>query len=294
MPRLGADGVNLRSVCGARGGWGSEGGEEGGEGADEGDVGGEPAQLGKIARGEPAEGEVLELLRIGFGGDMADVAVHRQMEVGIVVFYRIEQSVDCDPDGKFLSDLSGEGLRGCLSGLNLPAGKFPISFPFPVASLCSQDFAVSDDDGCHDFNLLHLSFMLTDSFKLIAIRLLRSAFPICKFTHFCDSFQSFFAIAFNIKKMCSKIAKQAKNGGNKPHSGPFLLILRILPSENRIFWQNRQKSVAKKISKPQSAKKRVHRKKSNYDTLSNLFNPDGRWACHHKHTLVTFEPYLRI
>lgn len=55
---------------------------------------------------------------------------------------------------------------------------------------------------------------------------------------------AFFAIAFNIKKMCSKIAKQAKNGGNKPHSGPFLLILRILPSENRIFWQNRQKSVA--------------------------------------------------
>ena len=105
---------------------------------------------------------------------------------------------------------------------------------------------------------------------------------------------AFFAIAFNIKKMCSKIAKQAKNGGNKPHSGPFLLILRILPSENRIFWQNRQKSVAKKISKPQSAKKRVHRKNSNYDTLSNLFNPDGRWACHHKHTLVTFEPYLRI
>ncbi len=33
---------------------------------------------------------------------------------------------------------------------------------------------------------------------------------------------AFFAIAFNLKKMCSKIAKQAKNGGNTPHSGLFL------------------------------------------------------------------------
>ena len=40
---------------------------------------------------------------------------------------------------------------------------------------------------------------------------------------------------------------------------------------SRIFWQNRQKSVAKKVSKPQSAKKRVHRKKSNYDTLSFVY-----------------------
>lgn len=55
---------------------------------------------------------------------------------------------------------------------------------------------------------------------------------------------AFFAIAFNIKKMCSKIAKQAKNGGNKPLSDLFSLILRILPSENLIFWRNCQKSVA--------------------------------------------------
>ena len=55
---------------------------------------------------------------------------------------------------------------------------------------------------------------------------------------------AFFAIAFNIKKMCSKTAKQTKNGGNKPHSGLFLLVCGILPPENRMFWQNPQKSVA--------------------------------------------------
>ncbi len=36
---------------------------------------------------------------------------------------------------------------------------------------------------------------------------------------------AFFAIAFNLKKMCSKIAKQAKNEGNTPHSGLFLFIV---------------------------------------------------------------------
>ena len=55
---------------------------------------------------------------------------------------------------------------------------------------------------------------------------------------------AFFAIAFNIKKMCSKIAKQTKNGGNTPHFGLFLLISRILVAGNRISWKNLQKPVA--------------------------------------------------
>lgn len=55
---------------------------------------------------------------------------------------------------------------------------------------------------------------------------------------------AFFAIAFNIKKMCSKIAKQTQNGGNTPQNGLFLRIYGILPPENRIFWKNTGKSVA--------------------------------------------------
>lgn len=53
-----------------------------------------------------------------------------------------------------------------------------------------------------------------------------------------------FAIAFNIKKMCSNIAKQDKNGGNTPLSGIYLIIFRFLSSENRIFGENPQISVA--------------------------------------------------
>ena len=55
---------------------------------------------------------------------------------------------------------------------------------------------------------------------------------------------AFFAIAFNLKKMCSKIAKQTKNRGNTTHFGLFMVITRFLRSENRIFWKNPQKSIA--------------------------------------------------
>ena len=55
---------------------------------------------------------------------------------------------------------------------------------------------------------------------------------------------AFFAIAFNIKKMCSKIAKQAQNGGNTPQNGLFLCICRILSSVNRMFWKNPEILVA--------------------------------------------------
>ena len=55
---------------------------------------------------------------------------------------------------------------------------------------------------------------------------------------------AFFAIAFNLKKMCSIMAKQTKNGGNTPHFGLFVQIAVFLSHENRMFWRNPQKSVA--------------------------------------------------
>ena len=55
---------------------------------------------------------------------------------------------------------------------------------------------------------------------------------------------AFFAIAFNIKKMCSKIAKQTQNGGNTHQNGLFSPVCGILPPEERIFWDNPKKTVA--------------------------------------------------
>lgn len=49
---------------------------------------------------------------------------------------------------------------------------------------------------------------------------------------------AFFAIAFNIKKMCSKIAKTLKNGGNNPFLIPNYHSICFLASENRIFCEN--------------------------------------------------------
>lgn len=55
---------------------------------------------------------------------------------------------------------------------------------------------------------------------------------------------AFFAIAFNLKKLCSKLAKQAKNGENTPFFGLFFFIVEFSSFEKRIFWKNHRKSVA--------------------------------------------------
>ena len=64
---------------------------------------------------------------------------------------------------------------------------------------------------------------------------------------------AFFAIAFNLKKMCSKIAQQAKNGGKSPQSGLILHFCRILRLENRIFRDYRQKTADSVLSNSQAA-----------------------------------------
>jgi len=53
-----------------------------------------------------------------------------------------------------------------------------------------------------------------------------------------------FAIAFNIKKMASKMAKSARNGGNTPHFCRFAVTVLFLLHENRMFWQNKEKTAA--------------------------------------------------
>ena len=55
---------------------------------------------------------------------------------------------------------------------------------------------------------------------------------------------AFFAIGFNLKKLCSKMAKQARNGGNAPQSGLLCLVFRIIRPEIRIFWPDCPKMAA--------------------------------------------------
>ena len=55
---------------------------------------------------------------------------------------------------------------------------------------------------------------------------------------------AFFAIAFNIKKMATKMAKSARNGGNTPHFYHFAVTVQILLPEKRIFQEKSQKQAA--------------------------------------------------
>lgn len=51
---------------------------------------------------------------------------------------------------------------------------------------------------------------------------------------------AFFAIAFNIKKLCARIAKIAKNGGDSPHFGLFEKISALMKPENPTFVEIQQ------------------------------------------------------
>ena len=55
---------------------------------------------------------------------------------------------------------------------------------------------------------------------------------------------AFFAIAFNLNKMCRKIAKQANNGGDSPNNGLFFIFSQKLSLHNGIFRKISQKSAA--------------------------------------------------
>ena len=55
---------------------------------------------------------------------------------------------------------------------------------------------------------------------------------------------AFFAIAFNLKKMCSKITKEAKNGGNTPDKGLISVIYWIYLIYNQKSDKTYQKSAA--------------------------------------------------
>lgn len=55
---------------------------------------------------------------------------------------------------------------------------------------------------------------------------------------------AFFAIAFNLKKMCSMIAKLTKNGGYTLRFFRILLILQFSPCENRIFTEDKENLMA--------------------------------------------------
>ena len=83
-------------------------------------VGGEPVDAAEVVPGEPAGGLMLIQMK-GLRQQRAHEAVHRQMELRIVPFDRVEELVDANLRRELLADFPDQrGLRR-LSGLHFPA-----------------------------------------------------------------------------------------------------------------------------------------------------------------------------
>ena len=78
--------------------------------------------------------------------------MHREMELGVVPFDRIQQVAHDDGAGKFLGDFPAQGVLPAFPRLHLPAGEFPPVFPGPVAPLGGENAALLDDEGRDDFD----------------------------------------------------------------------------------------------------------------------------------------------
>ena len=88
--------------------------------------------------------------------DMAEIAIHRQMEALILVLYGAEESIDCNRRRQLLADLADDGLLAALPFLALAAGEFPEILEIALAAFCCQYPIAIDDDGCTHSDRLHI------------------------------------------------------------------------------------------------------------------------------------------
>ena len=116
-------------------------------------VGGEPAGIGVLFQGEIAIAEV------------AEVAVHGEVEVGVVVFDSGLKAIDHDGGVKLFFDFTEEGFLMGLSWLHLAAWKLPPATPLAIAALGGEDAAAVEDDGSDHFDVPQGLFGSLLSFK---------------------------------------------------------------------------------------------------------------------------------
>lgn len=85
----------------------------------------------------------------------AHIAVHREVELGIVPFDGRKEFIDTDFGVQLLSYLASECLDRTFTRLNLAARCLPIILPFAVAPLGGEDSIPFADDGGYDFYCLY-------------------------------------------------------------------------------------------------------------------------------------------
>ena len=91
------------------------------DGWQEREVGRKPGDVPELSFGKPTGGFVL-LQRQTAALDVAPVAMHRQVELGIVPFDGLQQAIDRYPRLQLFPDLTPQGLFGRLPASILPPG----------------------------------------------------------------------------------------------------------------------------------------------------------------------------
>ena len=86
--------------------------------------------------------------------ERTEIAVHDEVEPGVVILYSAEPVSNCYLGGKFFTYLPSQCLGGLFSGFHLSAGEFPPAFPFAISALCGKCKAVTLDDGGYHFYCL--------------------------------------------------------------------------------------------------------------------------------------------
>lgn len=89
------------------------------------------------------------------GKDGAGVALHRKVEVRVVIFNGVNQFADSDLGFQLLADLSSKCILRTLPRLDLAAGKLPTILECTVATLRGEDFPIFEYHGCNYVYCFH-------------------------------------------------------------------------------------------------------------------------------------------
>lgn len=121
-------------------------------------VSGQPVDTTEMVFPQPARILGLQKLKVT-GKDMADIAVHREMESRIVVLHRHDKLVDRDLCVQLLTYLAPQCVLTAFALLNFAAGKLPPVFPLAIAALRGKHQTVAADNGSHHFYMLHVLYI---------------------------------------------------------------------------------------------------------------------------------------
>ena len=85
--------------------------------------------------------------------EMAEVAMHGEMEFGVVVVDGCMEAVNYDFGIQFFFDFTHEGFFTAFSLLDFTAWEFPPATPLTIAALGGKDLVVVNNDcGNHFYN----------------------------------------------------------------------------------------------------------------------------------------------